>query len=620
MSGGYGRQMMGIARHRRAERLILTAGAALLALCAVFALAATARAESYTVQGGDTLWRIANHFGVDVSILLALNDEIESSDQIRVGQEIRLPDNVSPNVSPTVSAAVGAGGGSGSSTSQQAAAATGGQSAPRTYTVRPRDTLWGIANRFDVDLDQLRALNPEISAESLHVGTEIVLSGEPPAPAAPTQQAVTAGASPAPRTTGSGGGRGIDYTVVVGDSASMIAERHGVSLADLQAANGDSLAVVRIGQVLRIPMPDALIPAIDLSNGDAEIHDEYIVAAGDNATRIAEWHDIPLDELRRLNPNVDLNRIYVGQALVVPWVGELVRPPGTVTAVPARQRMHTVLAGDNFSTIAERYGLTLAELRALNPSRTTDLIRIGESLRLGGTEPPPVVATDMVVERGDLVQYVAAELGVLPHTLVANNDLAADQWIGTGAVLRIPQREGLLVTVQAGDTLLGIAQQRGVTMEAILADPAHGVADPNEIVIGQEIILPISVPDFHWPVLGTLTDGFGLCRNWDCSYRHRGLDVAVDMWVPIRAAADGLVTFVGGDPCCGLGLYVEVEHPNGWRSVYAHLTEFAVGQGQLVQRGEQLGYNGNTGLSTGPHLHFEVHHHDWYIDPLAVLP
>lgn len=616
--------MMGIARQRRAERLILAAAAALLVLVSVFALAATARAESYTVQGGDTLWGIANRFGVDVSILLALNDEIESSDQIRVGQEIRLPDNVSPNVSPnlsptTRSSAVGAGGGSESSASGRAAAsATGGQLAPRTYTVRPRDTLWGIASRFDVDLDQLTALNPGISAESLHVGTEIVLSGEPPAPAAPTQQAVTEGA--APRATGSGSERGIDYTVVVGDSASMIAERHGVSLADLQAANGDSLAVVRIGQVLRIPMPDALIPASYLSDGDVEVHDEYIVAAGDNATRIAEWHGTSLDELRRLNPGVDLNRIYVGQALVVPWVGELVRPPGTVAAVPARQRMHTVLAGDNFSTIAERYGLTLAELRALNPSRTTDLIRIGESLRLGGTEPPPVVATDMVVERGDLVQYVAAELGVLPHTLVANNDLAADQWIGTGTVLRIPQREGLLVTVQAGDTLLGIAQQRGVTMEAILADPAHGVVDPNEIVIGQEIILPISVPEFHWPVLGTLTDGFGLCRNWDCSYRHRGLDVAVDMWVPILAAADGLVTFVGGDPCCGLGLYVEVEHPNGWRSVYAHLTEFAVGQGQLVQRGEQLGYNGNTGLSTGPHLHFEVHHHDWYIDPLAVLP
>ena len=96
--------------------------------------------------------------------------------------------------------------------------------------------------------------------------------------------------------------------------------------------------------------------------------------------------------------------------------------------------------------------------------------------------------------------------------------------------------------------------------------------------------------------------------------------MAIDAWEPILAAADGLVTFVGGDPSSGLGWYIEIEHPNGWRTVYAHLSEFAVYQGQLVKRGEIIGYNGTTGQSTGPHLHFEVHHNDWYVDPMAVLP
>ena len=154
-------------------------------------------------------------------------------------------------------------------------------------------------------------------------------------------------------------------------------------------------------------------------------------------------------------------------------------------------------------------------------------------------------------------------------------------------------------------------------MAAILADSANGVDDPNAIVIGQEIILPLAIPDFIWPAQGTLTDPFGLCRSWDCSYRHRGLDVAMDYYAPISAAADGVVTFVGGDAAWGLGWYVEIEHAHGWSTTYAHLVEFAVYEGQTVGQGEIIGYNGSTGYSTGPHLHFEVRHDDWYVDPLC---
>lgn len=598
----------------RPARLISALGAVVVALAALLALAGSARAETYTVQPGDTLWGIATRFGVNVSVLLALNGTIESSDEIRAGQELLLPDNAQ-----TDRAQASASSASASDDSPTAGAQSGAQSGavPRTYEVQPGDTLWSIANRFGVDQDELLALNPEIDPQRLHVGAEVVLFGEPPAETttAPQQQAaVTAGMSQRPVST-----VGMSYTVEAGDNATRIAQRFGVTLEALQEANRDSLAVVRIGQVLRIPVPDALLPALDTADDGAQTLDEYVVAGGDNATQIAEWHGIDLTELRRLNPDVSLDRIYVGQVLVVPWIAALVRAPGTVPAVPARERTHTVVAGDSLTAVAQQYGLELDELRALNPS-ATDTIHKGEILRLGGTQPPPVVSSDLTVQNSDYVQYAAAELGVLPHTLIANNGLSPDDWISAGTVLRVPHREGLLVTVQPGDTLQRIARLHGVELSAILADSAHGVVDANEIVIGQEIILPLEMPEFHWPVVGTLTDGFGLCRNWDCSYRHRGLDVAVDMWTPITAAADGLVTFVGGDPCCGLGLYVELEHPGGWTTIYAHLTDFAVWQGQLVQRGETIGYNGNTGMSTGPHLHLEVHHHDWYIDPLVVLP
>ena len=563
-----------------------------VAVCAALLFAAPASADSYTVQPGDTLSGIAAEFGTEVSVLLALNDEIDSPHDIFVGQQIRVPDNVVRgfNSGP----------------------------APTTYVVRSGDTLSGISDRFGLDIATLLALNPGVEPQRLFIGEELVLSGQP----AVRYAGVTAAAAPLPdpvQRSGSGGG--IDYTVQPGDNATLIADVHGVELDALRQANpADDLDMIFPGQTLRIPMPDALIPAINRGS-DGSSHSTYTVADGDNATQIAAMHGIPLSELRSMNPALNLNTIYVGQPLIVPWVAAVIREAGTVPALPARHRTHTVVSGDTFSGIAEQYGLSLSDLRSLNSSRSSDTIYVDELIRLPGTVPTPVVAADLTVPAGGLLQYVAADLGTLPHTLIANNAwLLSDQWVDTGTVLQVPHREGILVTIQAGDTLRGIAAYHGVELDAILADPAHGVEDPNEIVVGQQIILPLSMPDFRWPVVGTLSDPFGECRNWDCSYRHHGLDVALDAWAPVSAAADGLVTFVGGEACCGLGYYIEIEHPDGWKTVYGHLVEFAVWQGQLVQRGELIGYNGTTGLSTGPHVHFEVLHQDWFVDPLVVLP
>ena len=433
------------------HRLTAALFAVTVAVCAALLFAAPASADSYTVQPGDTLSGIAAEFGTEVSVLLALNDEIDSP-----------PTSSSANRSacPT--------------TSYAALAVT----RAHHVVVRSGDTLSGISDRFGLDIATLLALNPGVEPQRILIGEELVLSGQP----AVRYAGVTAAAAPLPDPVQRSGAGGIDYTVQPGDNATLIADVHGVELDELRQANPTlNLDMIFPGQTLRIPMPDALIPAINRGS-DGSSHSTYTVVAGDTASQIAAMHGIPLSELRSMNPALNLNTIYVGQPLIVPWVAAVIREAGTVPALPARHRTHTVVSGDTFSGIAEQYGLSLTDLRSLNSSRSSDTIYVDELIRLPGTVPTPVVAADLTVPVGGLLQYVAADLGTLPHTLIANNAwLLSDQWVDTGTVLSVPHREGILVTVQAGDTLRGIAAYHGVELDAILADPAHGVEDPNEI-------------------------------------------------------------------------------------------------------------------------------------------
>jgi len=114
-----------------------------------------------------------------------------------------------------------------------------------------------------------------------------------------------------------------------------------------------------------------------------------------------------------------------------------------------------------------------------------------------------------------------------------------------------------------------------------------------------------------------LASGFGLRIHpvYKVKKMHNGIDFAASIGTPVYATADGSVTKVEVR-FSGYGKMVEIDHGFGYRTRYAHMHDFAVKKGQHVKRGDLIGYVGNTGLSTAPHLHYEVFINDQRVDPV----
>lgn len=268
-------------------------------------------------------------------------------------------------------------------------------------------------------------------------------------------------------------------------------------------------------------------------------------------------------------------------------------------------------------------------------------------------EPEPAYLT-YIVQQGDTAASIAARHGLQLESLLWNNpELRTDpNFLYVGEELTIPSRDGILYTVQLGDTLLDIADVYQADVESIVGLSGNQLGDADSVLDGAVLLLPGAVPPpppppavtpepffaaaapdegyggdsaaaagavysgFMWPVGGSLNDYFGAPRGGG-TY-HSGLDIGADSGTLIAAAAGGQVVLASSG--YGYGNYVIVRHDNGYETLYAHLTEIYVAQGQWVAQGEAVGTVGSTGWATGPHLHFEVRVGGASVDPLSYLP
>jgi LysM repeat protein len=226
-----------------------------------------------------------------------------------------------------------------------------------------------------------------------------------------------------------------------------------------------------------------------------------------------------------------------------------------------------------------------------------------------------------VVHEGDTVAIVADMFGVTPDTILSANNLPKGSKLKVGDVLLVLPFSGVEHAVAKGETLQGIASKYKVDIDDILN--ANDLEADAKIVIGDKLMVPgASMSTSTKPKTSTsiakggstVPSVAGYFVNPVPSARksrgvkpgHKGVDLAAPTGTTIRAAASGTVLIARNGYNGGFGNYAVIQHPNGVKTLYAHMSRLGTTPGAQVSQGDTIGYVGSTGKSTGPHLHFEV--------------
>ena len=271
--------------------------------------------------------------------------------------------------------------------------------------------------------------------------------------------------------------------------------------------------------------------------------------------------------------------------------GVLLRAPVPFTEIPDRPRTgvitYTVQADDTILGIAEKFNLNPTTVLWANQADPKDpfVMEVGQVMAI-----LPIDGVVHTVKEGDTVEKIAKLYKVTADQVVAYapNQLAnADAALAPGQVLIVPD----------GDK----------TPPEEVGVPAPGPRGGG----GSGPAAPWRANGFVWPAYGPITQRYygGV---------HPAIDIGARMGSPAYAADEGTVIEAGWSSV-GYGNHVYIRHPDGFVTLYAHLSRIDVSYGDYVVRGQQVGAVGSTGRSTGPHLHFEVSVGGRTYNPLVYL-
>ncbi|WP_284036723.1 M23 family metallopeptidase [Neobacillus sp. 114] len=316
-----------------------------------------------------------------------------------------------------------------------------------------------------------------------------------------------------------------------------------------------------------------------------EASPDTLPALNQNETRIL---NVSLSK----NVSVETKNVEL-QKIVTPAEAVTLLQKGTL-----EEKKYAVQDGDALESIAHQNGLTVPELLALNPGLTADsLIKIGQEINITALKPYVDVIVEKEVNQNETIPF---------ETQIEED---ANLPKGEKKVQQEGQDGSRSVTYHISEQN-GVASQKKVTSEQILQQPIN-----NIIIKGTKAIPSRGEGTLAWPTVGGYVSsemGF----RW--GKKHKGIDIARPSNLTIKAADNGVVVSAGWDNG-GYGNKVIIDHQNGMRTLYGHMSSLNVKAGQTVSKGTAIGVMGATGDATGVHLHFEVYKNGGLVNPLSYV-
>ncbi|MBU5625836.1 peptidoglycan DD-metalloendopeptidase family protein [Oscillibacter sp. MSJ-2] len=274
-----------------------------------------------------------------------------------------------------------------------------------------------------------------------------------------------------------------------------------------------------------------------------------------------------------------------------------------LNSTKAGEVTYTVVKGDTWSEIAERYDMTSKELLAMNPGYDINKIAIGDVLTISNAVPYLTVSQ---VQQERYVEDIPYDIEYQDSAYLYQGDykvLSAGSYGSADVVANVTY-------------VNGEETQRDVLSSVTLVNPTTEVQARGTL----ERPTWVATGSFRWPCSGRITSRYGY-RNLSyakASKNHKGIDIANGYGTAVCAADGGTVTYAGW--MSGYGYLVQVDHGNGYVTYYGHNSSLLVSVGDHVYKGQQVARMGSTGNSTGNHCHFEIRYKGTPKNPMNYLP